>query len=244
MPRARALRREGGIHSPVEIPRSAKRTMVQTFLTRSISAAGIGGRPEPSGVRLPDDAPTSREGGVPLCQTVLQLLLDVVESSIFVVASDGHIVLANARGSSMLESQGEVLRPFLHTAIADSTFRTPESEPASWSAGTLRGWRRWFDSGEGDLHALVVVDQVGSRVAGVVDRAVRTWALTSRQAQVFRLVIEGRTNKEIAELIGTSCRTVEVHITAVLDKAGVDSRARLIARTWDLEVPARLSALR
>jgi DNA-binding CsgD family transcriptional regulator len=211
--------------------------MANTSPTRSISAARIGGKPAPSGIRLAESTPTSREGGVPLRQTVLELLLDVVDASVFVVQSDGQIVLANARGSSMLELQGEELHGFLRAGIADPTIGAGGSDLASWSTGTLRGWRRWFASGQGDLNALVVVDRVGRRLTGVVDHAIRTWALTARQAAVFRHVIEGRANKEIAELTGTTVRTVEVHVTAVLEKAGVDGRARLIAKTWDLEVP-------
>ncbi|MBX3234220.1 MAG: response regulator transcription factor [Labilithrix sp.] len=62
--------------------------------------------------------------------------------------------------------------------------------------------------------------------------AAREWSLTDRQSQVLRLVAEGLSNKEIGTVARMSPRTVEVHVTAILQKSGVDTRTRLIAETW------------
>lgn len=58
------------------------------------------------------------------------------------------------------------------------------------------------------------------------------WSLTPRQAEVLGCVVAGRANKEIADELGCALRTVEVHVTQILRKAGVDSRASLIALVW------------
>ena len=42
------------------------------------------------------------------------------------------------------------------------------------------------------------------------------------------LVVSGRHNREIAESLGISSRTVEVHKAKVMQKLGVDSVAQLI----------------
>lgn len=54
-------------------------------------------------------------------------------------------------------------------------------------------------------------------------------ALTARQREVLELVIEGLSNKEIAEHLGLSEATVKVHITAILRVYGVNNRAKAIS---------------
>ncbi|MCP5269783.1 MAG: response regulator transcription factor [Burkholderiaceae bacterium] len=51
--------------------------------------------------------------------------------------------------------------------------------------------------------------------------------LTERERDVMRLVIEGRPNKLIADALGISVRTVEVHRARVFDKMGVKSAVEL-----------------
>jgi DNA-binding CsgD family transcriptional regulator len=54
--------------------------------------------------------------------------------------------------------------------------------------------------------------------------------LTMREQEVLGLLSEGRANKEIADALGCSVRTVEFHISNLLRKVGVSSRLELIAR--------------
>ena len=210
--------------------------MSRPFVTRNNGEGVIDDRAVQDWLRLPD---TGSAGGVdvPLCLTVLEMLLDVVGASVFVVAADGELVVANARGILLLELHGEVLRSFLRAGTADANDAEPEL--ANWSVGSFCGTRRWFTLGARGSHALVVVEHVESASDGVVERAAREWTLTARQEEVFRLVLDGHSNKEIAERLGMASRTVEVHITTLFEKAGVDSRARLIARTWHREEQAR-----
>jgi two-component system response regulator DctR len=51
--------------------------------------------------------------------------------------------------------------------------------------------------------------------------------LTERERDVMRLVVEGRPNKLIADALGISVRTVEVHRARVFDKMGVKSAVEL-----------------
>jgi DNA-binding NarL/FixJ family response regulator len=57
--------------------------------------------------------------------------------------------------------------------------------------------------------------------------------LTAQEAHIVRLVVEGRTNPEIAPPFFISTRTVEWHLRRILAKVGVRSRrelGRVIAR--------------
>src|SRR5690606_4754078 len=56
------------------------------------------------------------------------------------------------------------------------------------------------------------------------------WArlgVTAREADVLALVIEGRANREIAEQLHLSVRTVEKHVEALLRKTQSSSRTQL-----------------
>ncbi|WP_224240276.1 LuxR C-terminal-related transcriptional regulator [Hyalangium gracile] len=63
-------------------------------------------------------------------------------------------------------------------------------------------------------------------------RAKETAQLTPRQIEVLELVARGKTNKEIAAVLGRSEGTVEVHVTNLLRKYGASNRAGLVALFW------------
>lgn len=52
--------------------------------------------------------------------------------------------------------------------------------------------------------------------------------LTAREREVFHLVIEGKTTKEVARELGTSVKTAENHRTRIMDKLGVHNAAELV----------------
>lgn len=55
------------------------------------------------------------------------------------------------------------------------------------------------------------------------------WAklLTERERQIVRLVVEGRTNRDAAQALHVSVRTVETHLGRIFSKLGVHSRTQL-----------------
>jgi DNA-binding CsgD family transcriptional regulator len=59
--------------------------------------------------------------------------------------------------------------------------------------------------------------------------------LTARESQVLALVAEGLRNSEIAQRLFLSPRTVENHVSAVLSKLGVDTRAAAAAKAATLD---------
>ncbi|MCW1250045.1 LuxR C-terminal-related transcriptional regulator [Acaricomes phytoseiuli] len=56
-----------------------------------------------------------------------------------------------------------------------------------------------------------------------------TEELTAAERQVVTQVLQGRRNKEIAELLGLSLRAIETRLTNVYKKTGAQSRTRLVA---------------
>lgn len=89
-------------------------------------------------------------------------------------------------------------KPLSNNALVDRI-----EQALSCSAQALRG--RW--QGEGVRQALA--------------------ELTERERDVMRLVVEGRANKRVADELGISVRTVEVHRARVFDKMRVRSAIEL-----------------
>ncbi len=63
---------------------------------------------------------------------------------------------------------------------------------------------------------------------GVRDLRKRIDSLTHREMEILVLVIEGRVNKEIAQQLGISFRTVELHRTNILRKVGAGNFLELV----------------
>jgi len=91
--------------------------------------------------------------------------------------------------------------------------------------------------------ALEALARRGRLDLGVGRAAQRTPAgLTPRELEVLRLLVEGRSNRQIAEQLFISAKTASVHVTNLLAKLGVHSRleAAAMARRLGLEQPAGL----
>jgi DNA-binding CsgD family transcriptional regulator len=56
--------------------------------------------------------------------------------------------------------------------------------------------------------------------------------LTPAERAVARLIVEGRSDAEIAKARGVSKRTVAKQIASILDKTGTRSRVELVARAF------------
>tara|TARA_R110001599_G_C12271046_1_gene661466 strand:- start:4120 stop:4776 length:657 start_codon:yes stop_codon:yes gene_type:complete len=68
-----------------------------------------------------------------------------------------------------------------------------------------------------------------SRFSAMLEDSSSFEPLTDRERQVLNLVVSGRTNKEIAAILGISIKTVDRHRTSVMGKTGSHSAAELIA---------------
>jgi predicted ATPase/DNA-binding CsgD family transcriptional regulator len=126
---------------------------------------------------------------------------------------------------ALWEIQGIILppaeRPRLERAIAPARAQLPEPAfAAAWTAG------RALTMDQAVVEALTVADDVAS--ARAPDLTTRH-GLTPREFEVLRLVVAGRSNREIADVLFLSERTVENHVRHVLNKLDVPSRVAAAA---------------
>jgi len=89
-----------------------------------------------------------------------------------------------------------------------------------------------------------LVDEIRRVAAGglVFDgRPAVVVSLTPRERSVVILVVDGKTNDEIAAALGITTRTVEAHLANLVERGGVTSRTALVTRAlregW-LDVPS------
>jgi DNA-binding CsgD family transcriptional regulator len=148
----------------------------------------------------------------------LEAVLDAYPGEAYVVRANGRVELANPLGTARIRADAKDVL-----------------------GGLARSVR-----GEGNGFALRPIEAPGlppsflaTRPPGPQDgldarleHARRAWRLTPRETEVLRCLAAGDPNKDIAQLLALSHRTVEVHIAALTRKARVDSRLRLVARLW------------
>jgi DNA-binding CsgD family transcriptional regulator len=61
--------------------------------------------------------------------------------------------------------------------------------------------------------------------------------LTSREREVLDWVAAGKTNRDVAAILGASPRTVEKHLERIYEKLGVETRTAAVMRAIKLANP-------
>ena len=101
--------------------------------------------------------------------------------------------------------------------------------PKSFSSDRLLNALRVVISG-----GVVVPEALGVQKVAVPRAVSQGWVdpekvgLTARQIEVLRLMARGKSNRDIANLLGLSEGTVKIHLSAVFRALGVNSRAQAI----------------
>jgi DNA-binding NarL/FixJ family response regulator len=152
--------------------------------------------------------------------------LESIGAPAFLVNAAGLTQHMNAAGRGLLARDAVALAASLAVAVAS---RRPAPE---WSLTRLT-----TPAGPG---LVLAISRAGAPPPPTSEplRAARVrWKLTARQAQVLQLVARGLTNALIAETLGISEGTVEYHLTALFDKAGVCNRATLIVQLLEISRP-------
>ena len=74
-------------------------------------------------------------------------------------------------------------------------------------------------------------DQTPARAASGPGSA---WRLTLRQQEVLQLIAQGQSNRQIAQVLAISERTVKLHVTALLELFGASNRTHLLVQAQAL----------
>ena len=79
-----------------------------------------------------------------------------------------------------------------------------------------------FHDQTGDDEWLVVLREEND--ASAVESLIAAFRLTQREAEVLYWVVQGKTSKDIGDILGSSPRTVNKHLEHVFEKLGVETR--------------------
>ena len=152
----------------------------------------------------------------------------------------GAAVWELRKGRSPSESIAEADHLVRHTPLARHILRTTIA-PVAYQAGmeaTAAGWLREADAfcsaaGERALQRLVrrTLASVGAKVpkgstSAVPPRLARL-GITARETEILRLVNAGLSNADISHRLFISTRTVESHVSSMLQKTGLTTREQL-----------------
>ena len=100
----------------------------------------------------------------------------------------------------------------------------------------LVGAIRTIKAGESVLHPNIIARLLKRATITSVKESKAQGLLSGREAEVLRLVALGMSNKEVAEELFVSQRTVKAHLTSVFNKLNVASRSEAIVKglQWGL----------
>ncbi|MGO4704892.1 response regulator transcription factor [Microvirga sp. 2MCAF38] len=94
----------------------------------------------------------------------------------------------------------------------------------------------------GDTWTPPDVDLNAAEDKETADLVRRLGTLTPQQVRVLAMLSEGLLNKQIAYELGVSEATVKAHVSAILDKLGVDSRTQAVIAASKIGVTQRPAA--
>jgi DNA-binding NarL/FixJ family response regulator len=148
--------------------------------------------------------------------------LEAVACPSFLVTASGNIEHANLIGRRALEQRPGAVRAEIGDQLARNARRRDTPPIQVDQAGAVARY-------------VVVLRDEPSTEAARMTAAARAWRLSARQAEVLAHLVRGDTNKDIAVKLGVSPRTVEIHTSAILRKAGADTRTHLARLVWQAD---------
>jgi DNA-binding CsgD family transcriptional regulator len=156
--------------------------------------------------------------GGELDRVMFEAAFSLIARPAFVVDHRGRLLEANAAAVAWLAHEGRAGYTRTREAARRSDPDFDRVEIAQASTQLLMLVMR------GQLPGYLSVAAAGTRLG-----------LTRRQRDVLELVVDGLANRTIAAELKLAERTVEQHLTDIMDRAQVGSRAQLISLVWRLQ---------
>ncbi|MBL9199008.1 MAG: response regulator [Opitutaceae bacterium] len=143
---------------------------------------------------------------------------------------DRAVVLADAAGRIVFSSR--LAEDLLHKHFPA---RPPGSLPAGLGPDGPLVARRFSESGRTDLQ-MFVLEERGSPPGPA---ALTRLGLTPREAEVLYWIAQGKSNPDIATILGANVRTVHKHVEHIFQKLGLETRNAAAIAALEVLRPAK-----
>jgi DNA-binding CsgD family transcriptional regulator len=191
--------------------------------------------------------------------------LDRFQVGVIVLSANGRKVLANAAAQSLLDmADGMSLDPSGRLRLIDSTAQArlahaiEEASATARAEGTRPGALVTVPRRSGrDAFLLEIApltdagSEIGAGFAGCIlymidpsqpprvstDGIQQIFGLSDAEAAVCRLLIDGHTNAEIADIRGVSTETIKSQLKSLMNKTGVEGRVQLVRLALSVNLP-------
>ena len=195
--------------------------------------------PSPITVLLVDDHALVRRG-------FRRMLEDDSEIEVLGEASDGHDAVEAAARLHPAVVVMDFALPSMNGAVATRLILkdSPQTavlmlsmhSEASFVRTCLEaGARGYLLKNAMDLELVAAVKQVAGgarvldpRLGAVAETATAAPALSTRELEVLQLIVNGKSNKDIATVLGLSANTVAVHRANIMQTLGIHNTAELV----------------
>ena len=173
-------------------------------------------------------------GGLEAIEKVDQLAPDVLVLDISMPDKDGIEVIRTLKAAAItcailvltVHEDDALLREAVRLGAAGYILKhAAESELISSIRSVYRG--------ELYIHPKMIRSLLQSESSANVQEQSTLEILTLREVEVLKLIVQGYTNKQVAEELGISIRTVEGHRANLTDKLGIRSRVDLLRYARD-----------
>ena len=195
--------------------------------------------PSPITVLLVDDHALVRRG-------FRRMLEDDSEIEVLGEASDGHDAVEAAARLHPAVVVMDFALPSMNGAVATRLILKDNPQTAVLmlsmhsEASFVRtcleaGARGYLLKNAMDLELVAAVKQVAAgervldpRLGAVTETASAAPALSTRELEVLQLIVNGKSNKDIATVLGLSANTVAVHRANIMQTLGIHNTAELV----------------
>ncbi len=154
--------------------------------------------------------------------------VDVAGLGVVLLDTQGRIAWRSPQATRWLEEAPGLQREQGATRVSDwlqQAVTQGEAQTALPGGSRLQA-RHLGQAGPGEI--MLLLRQTGATADSAPDRLASA-ALTPRETEVLSWLAKGKTNRDIADILGMSPRTVNKHLEHIFEKLGVETRTAAAA---------------
>lgn len=152
-------------------------------------------------------------------ELAVEAALEKIPAAAFIVTATGSVECSNALARALMGCGREAVAQSLSESLKSAGPASDFEVTPLFTYGNV-------------MHYLAVQRAVRQPACDRFALAVHRWRLSPQEARVFSYLVNGESNRQIASKLGCAERTVELHVTHILQRLDVANRNAAIAKFW------------